>query len=577
MAKSKEFISPILVGRLEEGRPSLRYQFFGLDVMLAAICALLLGIGAIVVYTSLYGSTAFESLWMRHLTALGIAGLVCLVMFFLPQSAVAEAGGLIYGFSILLLIMVLFFGKVIHGSKSWFSMGPFQFQPSEFAKFAVIIYMSSVTVRGREKDPLLSWGCRFRVIGLAALALVLVLSQHDVSGAISFCFIALTYAWLLEMFSGRFIGAMAVFGILSFLSLLCHITAGLNLKDSAALSAFLIRWGFGPGAAFAKGLLWAGAMLALSAALYRLLKGLFVLSPKTSWLWTLAIAAILIGSNGAGYLGWKALKGYQKNRLVSFVFPRADPLGSGYNVTQSKITVGSGGFIGRGILLGSQASLGFLPERHTDFAFAALGCGFGTFRLVVRRGGRQHCLRAGPFSGFRHRPALYFLRRIKAGDQWNGDRTAFGDFKGVLCVPIKKLKSFLKKRRPFPCGLLSMPAGKSVQRQRKPGKRPGASPWCALGHMKKPCRMIACSIFTAVWPPAVAYARKEFFYPARITWKNSLFSGKPENGFPLKARRLWSFLTILSFFRAPGPTAILAAPLRSPIPEVWDVWSPRGT
>jgi rod shape determining protein RodA len=67
-----------------------------------------------------------------------------------------------------------------------------------------------------------------------------------------------------------------------------------------------------------------------------------------------------------------ALKDYQKNRIISFLNPAADPLGSGYNVIQSKIAVGSGGLFGRGLGHGSQSQLRFLPEQHTDFIFAVL-------------------------------------------------------------------------------------------------------------------------------------------------------------------------------------------------------------
>ncbi|HSV30897.1 MAG TPA: rod shape-determining protein RodA [Atribacteraceae bacterium] len=68
---------------------------------------------------------------------------------------------------------------------------------------------------------------------------------------------------------------------------------------------------------------------------------------------------------------WPFLADYQKNRLLSFIDPHRDPLGSGYNVLQSKIAIGAGGFMGDGLLSGSQSQLRFLPARHTDFIFAA--------------------------------------------------------------------------------------------------------------------------------------------------------------------------------------------------------------
>lgn len=71
-------------------------------------------------------------------------------------------------------------------------------------------------------------------------------------------------------------------------------------------------------------------------------------------------------------LVWQFLAQYQKNRILSFFTPNIDPLGTGYNAIQSLITVGSGGFWGRGLGRGTQSQLYFLPERHTDFVFASL-------------------------------------------------------------------------------------------------------------------------------------------------------------------------------------------------------------
>ena len=70
---------------------------------------------------------------------------------------------------------------------------------------------------------------------------------------------------------------------------------------------------------------------------------------------------------------WNQLKPYQKSRLVSFIYPEADPRGSGYQVIQSKVAVGSGGLTGKGLGQGSQTQLKFLPEQHTDFIFSVVG------------------------------------------------------------------------------------------------------------------------------------------------------------------------------------------------------------
>jgi rod shape determining protein RodA len=86
--------------------------------------------------------------------------------------------------------------------------------------------------------------------------------------------------------------------------------------------------------------------------------------------WT-ALVAIILGALPIFYGGWHYyLRDYQKNRIINFINPEQDPLGSGYHIIQSKIAVGSGGLFGKGFLLGTQSQLRFLPEQHTDFAFS---------------------------------------------------------------------------------------------------------------------------------------------------------------------------------------------------------------
>lgn len=93
--------------------------------------------------------------------------------------------------------------------------------------------------------------------------------------------------------------------------------------------------------------------------------------PKKYLLWT--IAAVLIVSP----MLWSVLRPYQKERVMSFVAPESDPLGSGYNAIQAVISVGSGKVLGRGLGQGTQSQLKFLPERQTDFIFASISEEFG--------------------------------------------------------------------------------------------------------------------------------------------------------------------------------------------------------
>jgi len=83
---------------------------------------------------------------------------------------------------------------------------------------------------------------------------------------------------------------------------------------------------------------------------------------------------------------WLVLKPYQKERIMTFVDPERDPLGKGYQVAQSKIAIGSGGLVGKGLFRGSQNQLGFLPTRHTDFIFSVVGEELGFVGVIASLG-----------------------------------------------------------------------------------------------------------------------------------------------------------------------------------------------
>ena len=102
--------------------------------------------------------------------------------------------------------------------------------------------------------------------------------------------------------------------------------------------------------------------------------------------WRIIVPVIAIGL-AVIPLGWEfALKDYQKQRVQTFLDPDSDPLGAGYNITQSKIALGSGGVFGKGFGQGTQSRLNFLPEKQTDFIFTVLGEEFGLFGLLILLG-----------------------------------------------------------------------------------------------------------------------------------------------------------------------------------------------
>ena len=106
---------------------------------------------------------------------------------------------------------------------------------------------------------------------------------------------------------------------------------------------------------------------------------IFFLAGVRIWKFAVLILAGLV----AAPFTWNALHGYQKQRILTFLDPEADPLGAGYHIIQSKIALGSGGFFGKGFLQGTQIRLNFLPEFHTDFVFSVLAEEFGMLGGLV--------------------------------------------------------------------------------------------------------------------------------------------------------------------------------------------------
>jgi cell elongation-specific peptidoglycan biosynthesis regulator RodA len=131
----------------------------------------------------------------------------------------------------------------------------------------------------------------------------------------------------------------------------------------------------------------------LGTSLLVAVSGLFVLFlAGLPWIYMLSAGAC---APVAGYLLWHVMHDYQRQRVLTFLNPESDPLGSGWNIIQSKTAIGSGGVYGKGWLEGTQAQLNFLPESHTDFIIAVLGEEFGmlgcgvlifAYLLVIARG-----------------------------------------------------------------------------------------------------------------------------------------------------------------------------------------------
>ncbi|NQT35717.1 rod shape-determining protein RodA [bacterium] len=249
---------------------------------------------------------------------------------------------IVYAIGILSLILVPLAGVMGFGAKRWLIIGGINVQPSEPAKLALILALSRFLAQRRSHVSI------WKILGIAALfglpPTVLVLLQPDMGTATVFPILT--------------IAMLAWFG----LPLKVYI---LFLMPLLSLFLSVNPWIIAP----------------------LLLIGLYILKrSKIRWYGIVMMITLCTLITFSAPVAWNQLEPYQQKRLTTFLNPAEDPLGSGYQVIQSKVAVGSGGLTGQGFLEGPQTQLRFLPEQHTDFIFALAGeeLGFfGTSAIIV--------------------------------------------------------------------------------------------------------------------------------------------------------------------------------------------------
>ena len=278
----------------------------------------------------------------------------------------------VYGIMMLLLVAVLFFGREIGGSKSWFALGGFRFQPAEFAKFATCMaiakFLSNINIK------LLDLKTKFISMMIIGLPMLLILAQGDAGSAIVYLsFIFLMYR---EGLSGNFLLA-GLFAIILFVVTLVLQSASIDLPLGYVASGKLMLL----------------AVLSLIAFLViipfwrnRMSRG----GMGQLKMVMIIVSITMVCSAGyvysVDYVFNEVLSDHQRSRINELLSITSDPKGAGYNVNQSKIAIGSGGFSGKGYLQGTQTKYDFVPEQSTDFIFCTVGeeWGFiGSFVVIT--------------------------------------------------------------------------------------------------------------------------------------------------------------------------------------------------
>lgn len=266
----------------------IEYRYIrNFDFALVLSAAAILAFGCVAIYSASGTRAAHYVERQLVYSFVGVIGAVLAASIDLEMYQ--RYAGKLYGWTIILLMIVLKFGHQSKGAVRWIGIGPFQFQPSELAKVILIICLAIFFARRQDeinqpKTVLLS-------LLYLAVPMLLIFKQPDL---------------------GTSLTLVAIWAVIAFV-------AGVDAK-------------------------------------YLLAVGLFTV--------LLGLAAWCIPG---------VIKDYQKARLESFINPSADPLGSGYHVIQSRIAIGSGRFLGKGYLKGTQRKLRFIPEQHTDFIFTVVG------------------------------------------------------------------------------------------------------------------------------------------------------------------------------------------------------------
>ena len=343
---------------------------------------------------SLTSRSGMQVVWIC--TALALA----LVILLLDTSVYDAFAYILYAALLFVLFLTIFNPKQIHGSRSWIILGPLRIQPAEFAKFATALAVAKLMNSYEfNTNRLKHWAL---AIGMVLLPMLFIIAQKETGSALVYL------AFFLMFYREGLSGSILFIGV----ALVYYFVVGLKYQHEmlfgtpTSTGTFLVMLGilvFSAGMAFVyeknKRELYiiGGSILTLTLLttlfsvfvipfniniimgimcailiIYYLLKGF-----KNEFMHYVYIAVFAIGSVAfffsANYVLNDVMKPYQRARINVLLGLEKDITGVGYNVHQSEIAIGSGGFTGKGFLNGTQTKLRYVPEQDTDFIFCTIG------------------------------------------------------------------------------------------------------------------------------------------------------------------------------------------------------------
>ncbi len=311
------------------------------DIALIVTMIMLIGIGLITIYSATTGqSNSSVSNNFQHQIYWIFSGLTLFLLTLTISPKFYQAFVYIfYGVIIFCLFAVLLVGKSGGGADRWLSFWGFHFQPSEWAKIATVFALARYLSDNKDK-----LNNRYKLLigaGIGILPMLLIFKQPDLGTSLVFLVI---------------VPSMMYWAGVSPLILFLTFVPALTMIASFKLWSFFLVMGI-------------------------LIVVLYYAEKKIKFSISHIFLNIIVGV--ATPFFWASLKTYQQARVLSFLGIVSDPKGISYQVIQSKVAIGSGGFTGKGFLAGTQTQLRFLPEQHTDFIFSVIGEEFGFIGCMV--------------------------------------------------------------------------------------------------------------------------------------------------------------------------------------------------
>lgn len=319
--------------------------FFKIDWLSILLFTFLVAFGWLSIYsTTLTGIESksyldLSTFYGKQLLWIVLSFVIILFVLTIESKFYERFSSVIYVISLILLLGLMFFGKTINGQTAWYSFGGFSLQPAEFAKAAVALavakYLSGLNVNIKK------FKHQLNVFLIISIPIILILLQPDTGSAL--VYFSFFIAFYREGLPGFYIwGALAA--IIIFVAVL--------LLGSTITSIFL--------------------GLIFFAIIY------FKSKQKSSLLKPILIGLLCISFTfSVNFLYNSVLQPHQKARFEVLINPNVNNKSSGYNLYQSEVAIGSGGFAGKGFLNGTQKQGRFVPEQHTDYIFTTIGEEFG--------------------------------------------------------------------------------------------------------------------------------------------------------------------------------------------------------